>query len=115
MDLQSYNINMEEAMNVINKQKYGYMTIAHPARINLAECLNNPKELAVGMEELFKNFKKIGGEKALAVELNYPYFGDLAKDTAWLEKIKEFAQENDLLPSGGLDIHGKSIFFSRKK
>ena len=66
------------------------------------------------MEELFKNFKRIGGDKALAVELNYPYYGDLGKDTAWLDKIKEFAKENDLLPAGGLDIHGESIFFSRK-
>ena len=66
------------------------------------------------MQKLFKLFKEHAGEKAYATEIYYPYFGELAKSKEWLELMEKSTNENELIKTGGLDTHGKSIFYSDK-
>ena len=63
---------------------------------------------------MFKLFKANAGEKALAAEIHYPYFGDVATSGDWLEIMIKGAKNNELYSTGGLDSHGKSIFYSNK-
>ena len=114
MELQDYCINMEDLINLIKKQPSGYMTIAHPALYPIGECITNGAEAHNKLTALISNFKIKGGEKALAVEVYYPYFGEVGKSTTWLETISKSTQESGLIPVGGLDSHGNSIFYSNK-
>ena len=112
LDLQKYCMDMSDAMDTIAKQEYGYMTIAHPALTPIGSCIKNPHEAFKHLTTLISLFKVRGGEKALATELYYPYFGDVARSKDWLEMITKATLDNKLLPSGGLDSHGKNIFYS---
>lgn len=53
MDLAPVFTDMEEAINLIKQQPYGYMTWAHPALTGIGECLKNNRESLDSMEELF--------------------------------------------------------------
>ena len=112
LDLQKYCMDMSDAMDIITKQEYGYMTIAHPALTPIGGCIKNPHEAFKYLTTLISLFKTRGGEKALATELYYPYFGDVARSRDWLEMISKATKDNGLLPTGGLDSHGKNIFYS---
>lgn len=112
LDLQDYCMDMSDAMDTIAKQDYGYMTIAHPALTPIGGCIKNPHEAFKHLTTIISLFKIRGGERALATELYYPYFGDVAKSKDWLEMITKATLDNKLLPSGGLDSHGKNIFYS---
>lgn len=105
-------LDMEEIIDIIKNQKYGYISIAHPGLINIGESLKNPAESLQGMSDLFKAFKEKGGERALGAEIYYHYFGPLAESKEWLESINKFAKANKLFSCGGLDSHGSSIFYS---
>ena len=88
------------------------MTLAHPALTPIGGCIKNGHEAHQHLATLIKMFKIRGGEKSLGAELYYPYFGDVARSRDWLEMISKASKESDLLPTGGLDSHGKSIFYS---
>ena len=88
------------------------MGIAHPGLINMSKALIHPEESVQSMLNLFKNFKEKGGERALCAELYYHYFGALARSPKWLNSIENYARAENLAPSGGLDTHGRSIFYS---
>lgn len=113
MDLSPAFVDMEDAINLIKKQPYGYMSWAHPGCTGIGSCLKDGNSYK-GMETLFKLFKEKGGERALAAEIHYPYFGGLGSSTDWLNAIKYYAKANNLYYSGGLDTHGKNIFYSNK-
>ena len=112
LDLQDYCMDMTDVMELLAKQEYGYMTIAHPALTPIGGCIKNPHEAFRHLTTLISLFKTRGGEKALATELYYPYFGDVARSRDWLEMISKATKDNGLLPTGGLDSHGKNIFYS---
>ena len=105
-------IDMEEFINLFKQQKYGYMGIAHPGLTGMGEALKHPEESVHSMLNLFKMFKEHGGEKAFCAELYYHYFGEVGKSTKWLNKIDDYARYSGLMPGGGLDTHGKSVFYS---
>lgn len=109
----------EMEINIIDlfelfKDKEGYFTWAHPALTTIGDSLKNPEASMKSMIKLFNLFKTIAGEKALAAEIYYPYFGDVAQSKEWLELMEKAALENNLYRTGGLDTHGKSIFYSKK-
>jgi hypothetical protein len=112
LELQDYCMDMTDAMELFAKQDYGYMTLAHPALTPIGGCIKNGHEAHQHLATLIKLFKIRGGEKALGSELYYPYFGDVARSRDWLETISKASKESDLLPTGGLDSHGKNIFYS---
>ena len=112
LELQPAYVDMEEFINFFKKQEYGYMGIAHPGLINMSKALIHPEESVQSMLNLFKNFKEKGGERALCAELYYHYFGALARSPKWLNSIENYARAENLAPSGGLDTHGRSIFYS---
>ena len=112
LNLQDYCMDMSDAMELFAKQDYGYMTLAHPALTPIGGCIKNGHEAHQHLATLIKMFKIRGGEKSLGAELYYPYFGDVARSRDWLEMISKASKESDLLPTGGLDSHGKSIFYS---
>ncbi len=113
MDLNPAFVDMEDAINLIKKEPYGYMSWAHPGCTGIGSCLKDGNSYK-GMETLFKLFKEKGGERALAAEIHYPYFGGLGNSADWLNAMKYYAQTNNLYFSGGLDTHGKNIFYSNK-
>lgn len=96
------------------KNKEGYFIWAHPALTNIGKSLQHPEDSIVEILNLFKLFKANAGEKALAAEIHYPYFGDVAASGDWLEIMIKGAKNNELYSTGGLDSHGKSIFYSNK-
>ena len=112
LELQPAYIDMKEIIQIMKEQPYGYMGIAHPGLINLGRALKYPEESIPSLNNFFKKFKEEGGDKALFVELYYHYFGEVGKSEYWLNKINNYAKQNGLHPSGGLDSHGKSIFYS---
>ena len=114
MELTPIYVDMEEGINLIKNQESGYMTIAHPACTNIGERLKYPENSNRCMSDLFRMFKEKGGERALGVEIYYPYFGGLAESHEWLDSMHRYTKENKLIPTGGLDCHGKSIFYSNK-
>ncbi len=114
MELSPAYVDMEEAINLIKEQDSGYMTIAHPACINIGERLKHPENSNRCMSDIFRLFKKKGGDRALGAEIYYPYFGDLANSKEWLNSMERYTKENNLIPTGGLDSHGKNIFYSNK-
>lgn len=113
MELQPAFLDMEEAINLIKNQPYGYMTWAHPGCTGIGDCLKGSDSFK-GMETIFRKFKEKGGDRALAAEIHYPYFGGLGKSNDWLNAIRYYAKSNNLYYSGGLDCHGKNIFYGNK-
>lgn len=114
MELQPAYSDFEDVIKLVRKQESGYMTIAHPACTNIGERLKYPENSNRAMSDIFRNFKEKGKDKALGVEIYYPYFGNLAKSEEWLNSMKRYTDENKLIPTGGLDSHGKNIFYSNK-
>ena len=112
LELQNYCMDMSDVMDIIREQKYGYMTIAHPALTPIGGCIKNPYDSHKHLSTLISLFKVRGGEKALATEVYYPYFGDVGRSKDWLENIANATRNNGLYPSGGLDSHCKNIFYS---
>ncbi|MDD3150248.1 MAG: hypothetical protein PHV68_05375 [Candidatus Gastranaerophilales bacterium] len=112
MDLQEVFIDMDDAIKFMKNQKYGYMGIAHPGLINVGEKLSNPSESYSAIKDMFKIFKQKGEDKALFSENHYHYYGNIYSSKDWMASIKKYSENNSLLNSGGLDSHGKSIFYS---
>lgn len=114
LELQPYCMDLDEVIELVKAQDYGYMTIAHPALTNVGSSLKAPEKSLESISKLMKLFKEKGGEKALAAEIHYPYFGDIANSKEWLQHIENSCNNANLLKSGGLDSHGRSIFYSNK-
>ncbi len=112
MNLQPAYVDIEEMLTMVKNQKDGYITWAHPACTDIGGYLRNRDYSHQAMTELFNMFKEKGGDKALAVEIHYPYFGELGKSDEWLNLMHKNTTTNKLYCSGGLDSHGKNIFYS---
>ena len=114
MDLQPWYVDAQEMIELINNQKYGYITWAHPACTDIGDYLKNKESSIQSMSDLFKIFKEKAKDKALAAEIYYPYFGNLGKSKDWLNSMRIFSKNNNLFFTGGIDSHGHSIFYSNK-
>lgn len=112
--LQDYYTNADELINLIKTQEYGFLVWAHPALTNIGNCLKQPELSTDSIKQLFKIIKDKSGNKFLAAEIHYLYFGDLAKSKSWLELMANEARKNELFFTGGIDGHGTNIFFSNK-
>ncbi len=106
--------NIEDVIDLIKLQDYGYMSIAHPGLTGIGDCLVNPEESMQGMLDLFRNFKLKGENRAISAEVHYPYFGTVGESSEWLNNIKSYIKDCNLYNGGGLDTHGTSIFYSCK-
>lgn len=112
-DLGPAFIDMDEGINLIKNSKYGYIGIAHPGLTDIGDALEYPFESMQAMSDIFKKFKAKGGDRALFAEVHYHYYGNMANDKeSWLDPIANYTQKAGLYQSGGLDSHGKSIFYS---
>lgn len=98
--------SFEDAVKFITTLDFGVMSIAHPARTK-AYC---PEFY----EYLFGNFKKFGGDKAMFYEGFYQsYEGEYFQK--WEYEIDKAAEKYGLKKTGGLDSHGKNLFYRCNK
>ena len=97
--------SFEETVELISSLKYGYMSVAHPARTIIRNICDTPENI---FTNIFKNFKQSGGEKACFYEKYYgSYEGE--HTLSLLPAIDKAAEKFNLKPTGGLDSHGKDI------
>ena len=121
------------------KDQFGFLGIAHPAKIYLGDgalrndfiekCQFEEKNTGkVVIDNFIETLVKIGGDKFRALETNYQgYKGDLAEAAdiiegnkpykedfldciKWLLNFKHNARIHNLLDAGGLDTHGETPF-----
>ena len=92
--------SFESTVKFISSLNSGIMSIAHPARVKAyrAEFYNF----------LFNNFKKYGNAKALCYEKYYQSY-EGSYNLLWCDIINRAA--DGLIPTGGLDSHGKYITY----
>lgn len=94
-----------KTVEFIAQQKYGLMSIAHPARINLK---NISTDNVTFFDELFSVYKSAGKAKAYGYEKFYQsYKGE--KHFAVLKDIDMCAAKYNLSFTGGIDTHGKDV------
>ena len=97
--------SFEETVKFIAGLDYGVMSIAHPARINIYTAKSRSEEVFF---YIFENFKSAGGNKALFYEGYYgSYEGE--RTISLLETIDNAAKSFNLIPTGGLDSHGRDV------
>ena len=95
-----------DTVEFLSQQKYGLISIAHPARIN-TKNINIPAETF--FNDLFLNFTKYGKEKAYAYEKYYQsYTSDKSK--LLCSDIDAAAAKYHLHPTGGIDSHGNNVY-----
>ncbi len=95
----------EETVKFISSLDYGYMSVAHPARTNVRNIKDNPENIFIN---IFKNFKSAGTERACFYEGHYgSYEGE--RTLSLLPYIDAAAAKFNLIPTGGLDSHGRDI------
>ena len=95
----------EETVKFISSLDYGYMSVAHPARTNVRNIKDNPENI---FTNIFKNFKSAGTESACFYEGHYgSYEGE--RTLSLLPYIDAAAAKFNLIPTGGLDSHGRDI------
>ena len=121
------------------KDQFGFLGIAHPAKIFLGDgalrndfiekCQWEGKNTGkVVIDNFIESLVKLGGDKFKAIETNYQsYRGDLAEAAdiiegnkpyneefldciKWLLNFKYNARKHKLLDAGGLDTHGETPF-----
>lgn len=114
LEVQDYYVDIEEALSMLKKQKYGYAGIAHPALTQVGSYLKNSDDSISAMKELISKFKEVGGDRAKFIEKYYHYYGnwDDVNSKNWLRIIEETAEKAGLDVTGSLDTHGVSIFKS---
>ena len=114
LNLKPCFVNMDEVMNIITKQKNGYINFAHPAYTNIGECLHDRSCSRESIKELFRLIKQKWNDRVLGAEIYYPYEGKKFYDPTWTGLMEKSADLNGYIKTGGLDSHGKSIFYCKK-
>lgn len=137
---QKFNItNSIEDIFRLMRDKFGFLGVAHPAKIFLgdgllrndyiAKCKSEGKNAGLVVMDRFINFlTKQGEDKFRALETNYQAYKDdlrIANDMLdgtrefdkkykgtinWLNNFRNLAEKYDLMEAGGLDTHGESPF-----
>jgi predicted metal-dependent phosphoesterase TrpH len=108
MNLMPSTPGFDEIIKLVSDSGYGFVGIAHPARINLNGTVKTGDET---IKTLIDDFIKAGGK---LIEYHYQYSGvETNKGLAdWINLINEYHQikYSDVLKAGGLDSHCKTIF-----
>ncbi|MBR5304249.1 MAG: hypothetical protein IKU37_05425 [Candidatus Gastranaerophilales bacterium] len=100
--------NIKEAIKILKSDGFGFVGIAHPAKIDL----NGAKEIGnSSLKKIISDFYIWGGN---AIEYNYQYPGAENNKgyTDWINSINEFCDTKYpcIIKAGGIDNHGTSIF-----
>ncbi|MDD3150143.1 MAG: hypothetical protein PHV68_04850 [Candidatus Gastranaerophilales bacterium] len=102
-------LSFSNTVAAINSFEHGIMGMAHPGVLFPTNCMKNDKDMPELMHELYAIFLKEGKDKAKFSEDYYQvYFKN--QDRKILESIFKISSNANLLKTGGLDTHGKSIF-----
>ena len=66
------------------------------------------------MKKYISMFSSFAKDKALYTEVYYQsYDGEIAKDRNLLKTVERTTRNLGLLAAGGIDTHGKSIFYNK--
>lgn len=124
------------------KNNYGFLGIAHPAKIYLGngkikesfieQCKSENKDTGrVIIQKFISHLQNIGGRKFRAIETNYQsYDGNLKEaneilngerpediskkgTVSWINQFREYAKQLSLLEAGGLDTHSENPFLRK--
>ena len=102
-------LSLQDALTQFSKIEDGFLSLAHPTVFYPIDSLKNSNLMTELYEALHGDFVKFGKGKAKMVENLYQaYFKNT--DTKILERIKAISARYKLIPTGGLDTHGKDIF-----
>ena len=100
--------DLKQAVHLLTNGGYGFVGIAHPAKIGL-DGANQFGNFA--LKKIIDDFIKFGGS---AMEYNYQYTGTEGNQEYcdWIDSINKYY--NDVYPksvkAGGIDTHGTNIF-----
>lgn len=97
-----------DIINHFSGMEYGAIGLAHPIRtLNGYRDIHGAKSTEEFIDNLFGEFKKQGGDKAIFVENHYQsYHGDFEKN---LEISKNLSDKYGFISTGGYDSHGNNI------
>ncbi len=109
-------INIQNAVDGLQNQPDCHICFAHPAYPNIKHKLPDGADYLAVIKDCIKHFKNIAGKKALYAESYYGgYYGDVATDELLHSTILSSCIKNGLYNAGGIDCHGKSIFYNDVK
>jgi len=110
-------IGLQDISNGIGKIPHILFSYAHPAYPDITHRLiKENDDYCKLLEKCIHYFAKILKNKAISVEAYYSgYYGNMATDKKLELSILKAINEEDLLKSGGIDTHGKSIFYNGVK
>ena len=78
--------------------------------------MKKPEEYIEATKKYLQLFKERAKDQALYTEVYYQsYDGDISEDTKLLKTIKDLTKQLGLLCAGGIDTHGKRIFYCDSK
>ena len=104
--------NIDTVVSLLDSQPEVTLGYAHPLaglsykKVPVKEVLPNI------IKDLIKKFKNASDEHVCYVENYYQsYTNSIGQDEDLKQEIREYSKDIGLLNSGGLDTHGKSIFF----
>ena len=101
----------EEAVNFLKNQENCVLGIAHPGVAFPFANLKNSETTIRFYDELYRDFKKFGGDKAYYAEDNYAAY--FKKNEPVAKELSKISNNYGLKKIGGLDTHIKDIFSSK--
>ena len=109
-------ISLQDAYDNIKHQEQCHFALAHPAFPHLGKRIYEDKNVYEALREIIERFKNVTQERALYSEAYYSsYSGDLATDNNMHDTVIRTCDELGLYKAGGIDCHGKSIFYRGKQ
>lgn len=115
---------LDDVINRLKKHRFGFLSVAHPYRIHLdGKVYENGPEF---LDRFFTVLKKKGiqGLEIFYMNLNQPLARSLdymlagyqpcSETDRWVKTIVDFADENDMIKTGGTDCH-TAILGGRKR
>ena len=101
----------EDIVKFYTEQKYGQMGIAHPGVVFPYKNLKDDENTFRFYDSLYRDFKALGGEKAVYAEDNYGVYYKQLENLH--KKLEQLSDKYGLEQTGGLDTHIKDIFASK--
>ncbi len=107
-------ITLNDGVNALSNQKYCGFALAHPAWPYLPNIMKKPEFYLDAMKQYIKTFANIAKDRILYMEVHYQsYDSDIAEDTKLLKTVEKTTQNLGINSAGGIDTHGKSIFYNK--
>ena len=105
-------VYFKDAMKILSNQKYCSFALAHPAWPYLPNIMQEPDSYLDAMRKYIMIFAENAKNKALYTERYYQsYDGKIAQDKKLLQTVKDVTKQLGLYSSGGVDTHGRRIFY----